>query len=399
MRILYHHRTRCTDAQRVHILEIVNALRALGHEVQILSVANSEKAVVDEVSDPAWKKLVRAIPLAYELAQLAYNLLALPWLLYRIRNFQPAFLYERYSLMNFAGVLAARMCGKPMVLEVNSPFALEQVSENEIRAARLAKWMERVICNSASCVIVVSGPLKRIMAANGVHESKMVIMPNGVNLQHVRAGGSEELRLRLGLRGKTVIGFVGWFRRWHGLEFLIDAFAHSDLASRGAALIFIGDGPAMPGLRAQAAARLPEGAVVFTGGIPHEEIPGYLNVIDIAVQPAANPYCCPMKIIEYMGLGKAIVAPKQENIEELLTDGSEALLFAPGSQVELERALGRLVDDENLRADLGRAALTAIHTRGMLWSSNAEAVIRHATAVSALETGMPEPELGFRARR
>ena len=86
MRILYHHRTRSTDAQRVHILEMVAAFRALGHQVTIVSLVNTE-APADagrEVSEASWKRWIRRIPYGYEAAQLAYNLLGLPMLLARL---------------------------------------------------------------------------------------------------------------------------------------------------------------------------------------------------------------------------------------------------------------------------------------------------------------------------
>jgi len=116
-------------------------------------------------------------------------------------------------------------------------------------------------------------------------------------------------------------------------------------------------------------------SVIFTGAVSHEEIPAYLSIVDIAVQPAANEYCCPMKIIEYMGLGKAIVAPRQENIEELLDNGRNAVLFQPGDVAGFSRALTALVTDSSLRSKVGQSALRAIHDRGLLWESNAQRVV------------------------
>ena len=379
MKIIYHHRTRATDAQRVHILEIVNAFRNLGHQVTIVGLADAEAVRVDatrEAKESGWKKLLRRVPFAYEAAQLGYNLLALPWLWWKVNRLGADFIYERYSLFSLAGVLAARLSGRPLLLEVNSPFALEQHQQKEIRAVAFAHWMERVICNAATKVIVVSGPLRRILVANGVHESKLVLMPNGVNLEHFgTAASSSQLRDSLGLAGKVVIGFVGWFRKWHGLEFLIDAFAQTDLPERGAALLLMGDGPAMPDLRKQVVAQGLQQSVIFTGAVPHERIPEYLQVIDIAVQPAANEYCCPMKILEYMGLAKPIVAPRQENIQELVRDGEDALLFNAGDTTDVYRALACLVGDPERRARLGKHALQTIHDRRLLWSSNAEQFI------------------------
>jgi glycosyltransferase involved in cell wall biosynthesis len=378
MKILYHHRTRATDAQKVHILEMIEAFRQLGHQVAIASLVETEHESHNPEKDAetsAWKKLLLRVPLASEIAQLGYNVIALPWLLYKIRSTGAELVYERYSLFNFSGVLAAALSGRPIVLEVNSPLALELSREKEIRASRFAGWMERIICNSATRVVVVSGPLRRMMIQSGVRDSQLYLLPNGVNLKRFAQEAQRDLRDSLGIKNRTVIGFVCWFRRWHGIELLIEAFGKSGLCDSKAVLLLVGDGPAMPELRAQVEKNGIQNSVIFTGPVSHRQIPSYLGLFDIAVQPAANEYCCPMKILEYMGLAKAIVAPRQENIEELLDDGCNAVLFEPGDAESLGRALEALAKDTALRSTTGENALRTIHKRGLLWESNAQRVV------------------------
>jgi glycosyltransferase involved in cell wall biosynthesis len=382
MKILYHHRTRATDAQKVHILEMVAAFREIGHEVTIASLVETENRAPEperEAKDSPLKKLFQRIPFSSELIQLGYNLFAIPWLCSKIRRSGADFIYERYSLLNFSGVAAAAIMRKPLVLEVNSPLALEMSREKEIRAAKFAAWMERVICNSATRVVVVSGPLRRIMLQNGVHDSKLFLMPNGVNLHRFTPDVDGVLAESLGIRHRVVIGFVGWFRRWHGLELLLEAFHNSGLANGGstskAVLMLVGDGPATGELKDYVAKAGLQDSVIFTGPVSHEKIPEYLGLVDIAVQPAANEYCCPMKILEYMGLGKAIIAPKQENIEELLDNGRNAILFEPGDVKGFSRALAALAKDADLRSKMGQNALRAIHERGRLWEANAQRIV------------------------
>lgn len=184
MNIVYHHRTRATDAQRVHILELVQALRQLGHGVRIIGPADPEATREEAVRDGEeawWKRLSRRIPFSYEALQLGYNVVGIPWLVWNILRTNASFVYERHSLLNVSGVAAAFLTRRRLVLEVNSPLALEQKRECEIRAVRLAEWLERFTCNAATRVIVVSGPLKRILATSGVRESQIVLMPNGVD--------------------------------------------------------------------------------------------------------------------------------------------------------------------------------------------------------------------------
>ena len=379
MKILYHHRTRSTDAQRIHIQEIVRAFEDLGHEVKLVSLVPTEAGQDNaerDAGDPWWKKLVRRLPFAYELVQLGYNAVGIPLLLKAALAGKAHFIYERYSLFNFTGVLVARMCGVPIVLEVNSPFALEQSRDREIRLRRFAEWTERAICNMADHVIVVSTPLARIMAEAGVKPSLIEVMPNGVSPRHFRTGeASADLRRRLGLDGGLVVGFVGWFRKWHGLEMLLEAFDESRLAAAGVKILLIGDGPAMADLKAIVAARRMESGVVFSGPVPHAEVPRYLDLVDIAVQPAANEYCCPMKILEYMALGKPVVAPRQENIVELLKEGDEAVFFTPGNAASLTGVLRDLAGDRERAARMGQNARAAVLARGRLWTNNAQRVM------------------------
>jgi glycosyltransferase involved in cell wall biosynthesis len=380
MNIIYHHRTRSTDAQRIHIREIVRGLEELGHQVEVVSLVPTETERDNahrDAGDAWWKKLVRHIPVAYEFVQLGYNAVGIPLLFWRILQRRPAFLYERYSLFNFTGVLAARLWGVPIVLEVNSPFALEQVRDRDIHLHRFAQWTEKVICNLATRVIVVSTPLREIMTKAGIRPEKIEVMTNGVRLQDFESSPADpELRCSLGLENRRpVIGFVGWFRRWHGIEMLVDAFQASGLRDRGARVMLIGDGQAMAELRQYVDGRGLRDSVIFTGPLPHASIPRYLDLVDIAVQPAANEYCCPMKILEYMALRKPIVAPRQQNIVELLRENEEARFFTPGDTGSLAEALRKMAEDTIAARRMGEAARQAITTRRYVWSENAKRIV------------------------
>ena len=380
MRIVYHHRTRSTDAQRVHIQEMVEAFRSLGHDLKLVSLVRTDKAENDarrDARNPYWQRWARRIPFVYEAVQLAYNLVGIPMLLWETLRHRTEFLYERYSLFNFTGGMVAKVCGIPIVLEVNSPFALEQVRDGDIRLLRMAAWAERAILNLATRVVVVSTPLARMLVEVGVRPERIEVMTNGVRLeQFVPRQQSEDLRRSLGLRpGERAIGFVGWFRRWHGIELLLDAFRRSGLGKEGVRLMLIGDGQAMAELREAVRTKRLTDSVIFAGPVPHARMAQYLDLIDIAVQPSANEYCCPMKILEYMALAKPIAAPRQENIREILREGDEALLFTPGDARSLTEALRALASDEAMARRMGERARQAIVERRYLWKANAQRVI------------------------
>jgi len=395
MKIAYHHRTRSTDAQRIHITEMVKALESRGHEVEVVSLVPLDTGKDNPKRDAdraPWQKVVRRLPFAYESVQLAYNFVGVPLLLSKTIRRKSAIIYERYALFNFVGVITAWIRGVPLILEVNSPLSLEQYRDKEIRLHKLARWAERVACRSASRVIVVSTPLRRILEENDVPNSNIEVMPNGVSLDEFKPRpASPELRQRLGLKGFTVVGFVGWFRNWHGLDLLLKAFHKSNLASHSVKLLLIGDGPAMPELKIYVERHEIQDGVLFTGAVKHADVPDYLDLVDVAVQPAAIEYCSPMKILEYMALGKCIVAPRQENIQELLREGEEAQFFKPWDVESMTEALTTIVLNPARAREMGRQARLAIETRGYLWSENARRVTEMAEAMLKSSKGDSNP--------
>lgn len=372
MKILYHHRIRSKDGQFVHIEELVHALRELGHEVIL-----SGPAVVETESfgtpDQLGHGLRRLLPkAAYELLETGYNAVAFFRLLAAWRRHKPDALYERYNLFLMAGTWLKRLTGLPMIVEVNAPLSEERAKYGGLSLISFAKRLERYVWRNADAVVTVTRPLARhIENAVGVADH-IVIMPNGIDPQRFSAAPStEEAKRRLGLAGRTVLGFTGFVRDWHRLDRIIDYIA--DRPQRpDLCLVIIGDGPAVPELRAHAQARGVAERMVFKGLVPRDAVRDHVAAFDVALQPAVTPYASPLKMIEYMALGRAIVAPDLPNIAELLRDGETGLLFDPQSDGAIACALDRLLKDAALRAQLGEAARKAVETQKLTWQHNAE---------------------------
>ncbi len=153
--------------------------------------------------------------------------------------------------------------------------------------------------------------------------------------------------------------------RLHSLELLVEALARVRRRRGLGKLRLIGGGPLSERPHRQVESLGEADNVVFAGAILHAGLKDYLALADIAVRPGANACCCPVKIIECMACGKAIAAPRQENIAELLEDGSEALLFQPGDVESLAGALEQVVTDPGLRRRLGADARAAVRRRGL----------------------------------
>jgi glycosyltransferase involved in cell wall biosynthesis len=384
MRILYHHRTASRDGQAVHIDEMIAALRAAGHEV--LVVAPEPAPAAGAMGGTAgWVQRMRArLPRAlYELLELGYSLVAYRRLAAAARRFQPDVLYERYNLFLLAGVMLRRRLGLPMLLEVNAPLAQERASFGGLGLPWLARWAEDRVWRAADMVLPVTQVLAQAVAARGVPPARIRVIPNGINTAHFAAAPAPaQARAALGLQGALVLGFTGFVRDWHGVDRVLRWLAGPQ-APAHAVLLVVGDGPARADLQALAQQLGIAPRVVFTGVVPRPEVPGLVAAFDIALQPASVPYASPLKLFEYLALGKAVVAPRQPNLEEVLTDGDNALLFDPAQPGALEAALQRLCHDQSLRQRVAAGSAATIGRLGLTWQGNARRVADLAASLAA----------------
>ncbi|MGH7090269.1 MAG: glycosyltransferase family 4 protein, partial [Stellaceae bacterium] len=311
----------------------------------------------------------------YELMELAYNLAEFPRLWRAYRRERPAALYERYNLFLVAGACLRRLTGIPLLLEVNAPLVEERSRFGGLANRRLAAWVERATWRSADQVLPVTEVLAGHVRAAGIDPRRITVLQNGVGPEFL--GGNpdpERIRARYRLEGKTVLGFTGFVREWHGLDRVIDLIADSDPSLR-LHLLIVGEGPARRSLEARAAELGISERVTMAGVVPREEVPEYVTAYDIALQPHVVPYASPLKLFEYMALSRAIVAPASPNIREVLVHEETALLFDVADQAAFTAAIRRLVYNPALRQRLGRSARAAIDAQGLTWQRNAERII------------------------
>lgn len=372
MRILYSHRIQSRDGQSVHVEELVAAFREAGHEVLVVGPGLYEKASFGGESRAV--ALIRgALPRSVgELAELAYNAPAYRRLARAADAFRPDIVYERYNLFYTAGAMLARRRRLPFLVEVNSPLADERGRFGGLRLERLARAMERFVWRSADRVLVVTQALADIVAAQGAPRERIRVVPNGIVPNRFA-----NLPARPDAPDEVVLGFIGFVRDWHGLDAVIDALAAQGSGPR-VALTVVGDGPARADLERQAASLGLSDRVRFTGLAERDAVPALVAGFDIALQPRVVSYASPLKIFEYMAAGRAIVAPDQPNIREILADGETALLFDPAEKGAMWGAIRRLIDDAALRRRLGEAARAEIARRDHSWEGNARRIIAWA---------------------
>jgi glycosyltransferase involved in cell wall biosynthesis len=268
-----------------------------------------------------------------------------------------AFIYQRYSLNNLAGVILSRRWDVPLVLEANGSEAKWRQGFGTLKYPKLAYACERLILRQAEIVTAVSRNAAEDLLAAGAQADRVRVVPNGVSIR--RFADAAPIPLPRSLDGAFTICFVGLFYPWHGVRYLAQAFALLHARRPEARLLLVGDGEELPIVRAILDSNGAIGATHFAGLVPRSEAPGYMAASDVLVSPHADVHHfigSPIKLFEYMATGKPIVATRVGQIPDVLTDGTTALLVPPADPPAMTAALERLLADRSLGERLGRAA-------------------------------------------
>jgi glycosyltransferase involved in cell wall biosynthesis len=378
VRILFHHRTLADGAEGVHIAAMVEAFTRLGHDVHVRGLA----APARRTGRSTLVRLARAaLPGAvFETGSAAMNVPEYAGARRAIRRLPADLVYKRHARLDAGVLAAARREGVPSVLEVNSLFTRGSYYEFEpVRLYRLADWFERRALELATVVVAVSTPLKRQIQE--LVPRDVLVLPNAADAERFTPSRAhpETVRQRYGLNGRLTVGWSGILRPWHGIDTLLEGIRSIPQVH----VLLVGDGPARGSVERLAAALGVAGRLTITGRIPHDLMADYIAAMDVAVvADDRTGVASPMKLLEYMAMGRAVVAPRLDNIQDIVTDEADGLLFEPGSAGDLARVLSRLARDEPLRQRLGRRARTTVE-ENRNWRRNAQTVL---TAIEQAKT-------------
>ncbi len=379
MKIIYHHRTRGEDAQGIHIQSLQDAWSVLGHEVVEVSLGRTQSGKAQPHNNNGKHHSEGRSTLGslwYEGLSLGYNLYGMKNLRSAIKQLQPALIYERYCLNLTAGAITARKYNVPFVVEVNSPLVDEMSKESGLIGRNVAQKCERLVLRNATRVVVVTDVLRKYYADQGIDTSKFQVIQNGIDPELFHAEvDPNPVRQRYNLGNRCVIGFVGWARQWHRLDLLVEAFARLPERERFAVLI-CGDGPAIQILREKAKELGVADAVHFSGAVDHHEIPAHIAAMDIAVLPAIPVYASPMKLFEYMAMGKAVLVPDQPNLREVIEDGVNGIFIPKDDPNGFATAVTTLAMNPDLRQKISFGALETIQKGKYFWTENAQRVLQ-----------------------
>lgn len=378
MKILFHHRIASRDGQAVHMDEMIDALRAQGHEVVLAGPARGGQESEFGSDAGLIATLKRLLPrAAYEILEAIYSIPAFFRLYNAYARFRPDFVYERYNLFMFAGIWLKYLTGVPLLLEVNGPIFEERSQHDGLSLQKFAAWAQGVVWRGVDYTLPVTEVLAGYIRRYGAPDRRIHVIPNGINPVRFADGlAGEDIKAKYGLQGKLVLGFTGFIRGWNALDKVID-FITRDNGQHNLHLLVVGDGPARKELTQLALTQGVSDRLTITGVVGRDDVAGYIRAFDIALIPGVTEYASPLKLFEYLALGRAIIAPDMPNIREILTDGENAVLFPVQGEQEdaFSRAILRLCTDNNLRQQLANNARSVIDAQGLTWARNAMRVV------------------------
>ncbi|MEC3951304.1 TIGR04063 family PEP-CTERM/XrtA system glycosyltransferase [Sphingobium sp. HWE2-09] len=297
-----------------------------------------------------------------------------------VRQWRPDVIHAHSPVLNaIAAQRVAKRHNLPMIYEIRAFWEDAAVGNGTGVEGSPRYWLTRQLethaVRAADAVAVICEGLRGDLIARGVAADKIIVSPNGVDMDQFGAPVDRDpaLTAKLGLEGADVVGFIGSFYDYEGLDDLIAAMPRLVRARPRAKLLLVGGGPREQALREQALASPFADHIVFVGRVPHDQVEHYYAQVDILAYPRKamrlTDLVTPLKPLEAMAQGRLVAASSVGGHRELIEDGVTGTLFAPDDPAAIATALAGLFAD---RAgwDERRAVARAFVERERNWSSN-----------------------------
>lgn len=255
---------------------------------------------------------------------------------------QPDLLHAHSPVLNAIPTLkVGRKLGIPVAYEVRAFWEDAAVdhgttTEGSVRY-RLTRAMETRALRQADHVFTICEGLRSDIVARGIAVHKVTVIPNAVDIESFDDGGVPDaaLKARLGLTDAIVVGFIGSFYAYEGLDLLLESLPQILLKMPAVRVLLVGGGPQDAALKAQAQRLGIADKVVFTGRVPHADVQRYYDLVDLLAYPRhpmrLTELVTPLKPLEAMAQGRLLVASDVGGHKELIRHGQTGMLFKAGS--------------------------------------------------------------------
>ncbi|MGB6874138.1 MAG: glycosyltransferase family 4 protein [Dehalococcoidia bacterium] len=413
MRILFYEtiQKRPSSTAWTHIFELLNNLSRLGHSIAWVNGQNYSPVEEFDIGldleqrQSLWertKAFVMTLPFRGE-AMLLWNLLKEVRLFFvafgtALRH-KPDVIYRRHGIFN-TECIPAKLFKVPLITEVNG-IVIDEVRISEWAgrfSLRIIDRIERLNLRQADKIIVVTSKLKELLHNDyKIPEDKIVVIENGANTKLFQPMGTTKARQELNLsQTNNYICFVGHLWQVQGVEYLIKAMPRILEECPNTQLLIVGSGQTKEELVKVAQQVGVSSNVLFTGRVPYQRVPLYINASDICAAPfikARNERSgvSPLKLCEYLACQKPVVASNLSGLE-MLEQNNAGILVEPEAPGALAKAIIRLLQDPDCRKQMGENGRKYV-VKNRSWESVARRVAE--VCQQALENYTRQPEVRF----
>jgi len=285
-----------------------------------------------------------------------------------IPQIKPDVLHAHSPALNgLAALRAAKKYRLPLVYECRAFWEDAAVDhgtthEGSLRY-RLTQYLETYVFKRADAVTTICEGLRGDIVRRGIGADKVTVIPNAVDIDKFSYGepADPDLLQRLGLNGKTVLGFIGSFYAYEGLLLLLDALPEIAKQTPNIRLLLVGGGPQQPLIAEKIAALGIQEWIVMPGRVPHDQVQNYYNLVDIFIYPRLSmrltDLVTPLKPLEAMAQGRVVIASDVGGHKELIRHDQTGYLFRTGDKADLARTVVNVMnlgDIEEIRRDARR---------------------------------------------
>ena len=311
-----------------------------------------------------------------------------------VAQWRPDLIHAHSPVLNaMAAQRVAKRHGIPVIYEIRAFWEDASVGNGTGTEGSPRYWLTRQLethaVRAADAVAVICEGLRGDLIARGIDPEKIVVSPNGVDMDQFGTPVPRDpaLTAALGLQGADVVGFIGSFYDYEGLDDLIAAMPRLVRARPRAKLLLVGGGPREAALRDQALASPFADHIVFVGRVPHDQVEHYYAQVDVLAYPRKamrlTDLVTPLKPLEAMAQGRLVAASSVGGHRELIEDGVTGTLFAPDDPAALAAALADLFANRD-GWDERRAVARAFVEAERNWASN---ILRYQPVYQRLLAG------------
>jgi len=373
-----------------HVYEVAKFLTQIGHKVHVISRRNNRTQPNYEILEGIHvHRIFRGIitPLPYSSYQRLERRGKSPGLLDKLYE---EYLFKIYPL--YAGIMTSQVIKKhgiEVMIERETSFGAGAIASTITRKPMILEIIGPRYSKSSFKKSKKILAYTRAMIREPAPNEKLILVSAIVDVKNFRPNPAEGkiVRERYALQNLTVIGYIGTFAAWHGIEELIDA--SEKVLKRFTSVRFLMVGPYFEDAKELTEKRSLSNAYEFTGAVPHSDVPKYINAADILIAPY-NPakselrrkygIGSPLKVFEYMACGKPVITTSVEPITQTVQNKKTGILVPPGNSEALSEAIIHLIEKQELAETIGKAARKEVekHYSGEAFAKQLEIILKEA---------------------